>query len=527
MRRIIATRHLAGLRRSLFVVHASAPASVVHTVGGDKFGQILQTVRRFVGTGTTSNSGSKVPFGDAEQTVRDPRVRSLGSKLSRTRAKQALATLATAIAAAAHEASAKHGVPSGRAAFDKVAGQLPAAFRASLASATATVQQCSVPTMWKKTTPDECASACDDLLHSVLHVPFSTRHVAGLYTIEVPCHGPHAQHAPTLVMTPGYGSGSGMWLFNLTELSRHYRILCVDWLGTGASHRPKWTHLHSVGEGERFFTESLEEWRKEVGTDKFVLLGHSLGGYLSAAYTLHHPGRVSHLVLVSPAGIPTAPDPDRLASSRNHWLIGLLASAWEAGVTPQSIIRAMGPLGEKWATNIVSARFRRMLEKLRVEGVPGVPPSQAPTFNEAAFLRYLYAITVAEGSGEFALRVLLQFGAHAKEAMGPRLLHAATVGEVAEVGEPGHMKQGTDAAPNRLDIPVTLMYGGGRDWMDDKAGLRLALALRSEAQVDASCMLVPDSGHHLYLENVQDFNSMLLSRLKGRDGRGRASATSE
>jgi cardiolipin-specific phospholipase len=38
------------------------------------------------------------------------------------------------------------------------------------------------------------------------------------------------------------------------------------------------------------------------------LIGHSLGGYLSVAYTLRHPTRVSRLVLVSPAGVGPSPD---------------------------------------------------------------------------------------------------------------------------------------------------------------------------------------------------------------------------
>lgn len=36
---------------------------------------------------------------------------------------------------------------------------------------------------------------------------------------------------------------------------------------------------------------ALEEWRVKVGLEEMVLLGHNLGGYLSAAYTLKYPQR--------------------------------------------------------------------------------------------------------------------------------------------------------------------------------------------------------------------------------------------
>ena len=44
-----------------------------------------------------------------------------------------------------------------------------------------------------------------------------------------------------------------------------------------------------------------------MGLEKFCLLGHSFGGYLSAAYTLKHPEHVSHLILADPWGLPEKP----------------------------------------------------------------------------------------------------------------------------------------------------------------------------------------------------------------------------
>ena len=53
---------------------------------------------------------------------------------------------------------------------------------------------------------------------------------------------------------------------------------------------------------EAWFVESLDKWREAQGLKSMVLVGHSLGGYLSACYALAHPEHVTQLVLVCPAG---------------------------------------------------------------------------------------------------------------------------------------------------------------------------------------------------------------------------------
>ncbi len=77
--------------------------------------------------------------------------------------------------------------------------------------------------------------------------------------------------------------------------------------GTG---RPHWT-ARNRAEAEEFFLGSLASWRQRMGIDKMVLVGHSMGGYLAAAYALKYPDHVAHLILVCPAGIVRASLLDR------------------------------------------------------------------------------------------------------------------------------------------------------------------------------------------------------------------------
>lgn len=45
------------------------------------------------------------------------------------------------------------------------------------------------------------------------------------------------------------------------------------------------------------YVNSIEKWRKAMRIEKFIILGHSFGGYLSTAYTLQFPERIEHIIL--------------------------------------------------------------------------------------------------------------------------------------------------------------------------------------------------------------------------------------
>ena len=138
------------------------------------------------------------------------------------------------------------------------------------------------------------------------------------------------------------GSGVGLWALNFEPLSRNRPLYAFDVMGFGRSSRPSISKDAVLAEAE--LVESMEEWRKTMKLEKFVLLGHSLGGYLSAAYALTYPQHVKHLVLVDPWGFPERPNDASEQQKLPRW-IRLLARAMQP-FNPLAGLRAAGPLGE-------------------------------------------------------------------------------------------------------------------------------------------------------------------------------------
>lgn len=92
-----------------------------------------------------------------------------------------------------------------------------------------------------------------------------------------------------LVLLHGFGGGVGLWALNLDVLSEHRPLYAFDLLGFGQSSRPHFST--DAREAEDQFVESIEEWRARVGLESMIMLGHNLGGYLAAAYSLRYPSR--------------------------------------------------------------------------------------------------------------------------------------------------------------------------------------------------------------------------------------------
>jgi pimeloyl-ACP methyl ester carboxylesterase len=121
-------------------------------------------------------------------------------------------------------------------------------------------------------------------------------------------HGEVTGQAPALV-THGYGASRRMWDPNLPALARGRQVITWDLRGHGESDAPEEPSLYSHEHALADMAALLDV----AAAPPAILIGMSLGGFLSLSFRLRHPERVRALVLVD-----TGPG-FRSTRSRESW----------------------------------------------------------------------------------------------------------------------------------------------------------------------------------------------------------------
>ena len=105
-----------------------------------------------------------------------------------------------------------------------------------------------------------------------------------------------------LVIVPGLGCASWMYVRLARELARERRVFVYDPPGHGASEgRPDYPVCIS------HLTDHLAAWLEVMDLGAVPLLGHSLGGEVVIDVAARYPTLVSALIACAPTGIPENP----------------------------------------------------------------------------------------------------------------------------------------------------------------------------------------------------------------------------
>ena len=334
-----------------------------------------------------------------------------------------------------------------------------------------------ISSYWFPTSKEQLQDAEHKILQQRIQRPWVGNYIrvgqdVDMWTIQVNL-SPSKQ--PPLVLVHGFISGVCWWAQNFTDLSEERSVYAFDLPGFGRSSRPD---LIQDGEqAEDKFVHYIEEWRKMMGLDKMILLGHSLGGYIVMAYALKHPERIKHLILSDPWGFAILPGGivDRHQDSEQrydllprwvHWGNFFLNTC-----NLLSPIRAFGPIGP-WVACLAQFDPKKRASEL---------------WKDRTMFEYIYHCNAQTPSGEDAFRDMNVFLMWAKSPM---------VKRVKDLPD---------------DIPVTVMYGSST-FFDHRTAYEIKCN-RKNSKVEV--YIVKDAGHDIHVDNAGEFNRIMKETLGG------------
>ena len=121
-----------------------------------------------------------------------------------------------------------------------------------------------------------------------------------VYGINI--HYAEAGSGPAIILLHGLWGGLNEWLPVVDALSERHRVIAMDFVGFHASGKPD-TQYHNA-----LLSQFLAGFIEALDLDDVTLMGHAMGANTATYTAVHHPDRISRLVLVDGAGYR---NPDR------------------------------------------------------------------------------------------------------------------------------------------------------------------------------------------------------------------------
>lgn len=356
-----------------------------------------------------------------------------------------------------------------------------------------------------------------------------------------------------IVIVHGYMAASGYFVKNFETLVKSkpgIKLHVFDMPGFGNSSRPKlpkslikkfdghYDQINQIILIENWFIDRFEAWRllqPDLVSNPFTIMSHSMGAYLICAYLMKYgitPNKplVSNFVLISPMG--TESNYNSLINHKplqlNHHELGaeplkelvatqsknggvvevnedlkklwerlgkpkfpqnmILKKLWQWNISPFQLLQMFGPAFSKILGYWSFQRFKNLKDN-------------AGKSNTDLILKlhnYSYSIfNQFQGSGELSITKLVNFEILPKLPLGDRKLDEFFI-------------------KNKIN---TLWLYGEKDWMNVKGGELIYESIKAhidenpDAGFRSEIKVVKNAGHHIYLDNPEEFNSAIMKFL--------------
>jgi haloacetate dehalogenase len=134
---------------------------------------------------------------------------------------------------------------------------------------------------------------------------------------------------PALVLLHGYPQTAQMWRKMTPALVKQFNVICPDLRGYGDSDKPR------DGFDKRTMARDIAELMRELGHDRYMVVGHDRGARVAHRLALDHAGAVSRLVFLDivPTHTVFRDTGKELAAAYWHWFF------FQAPDLPEIMIR--------------------------------------------------------------------------------------------------------------------------------------------------------------------------------------------
>jgi pimeloyl-ACP methyl ester carboxylesterase len=107
--------------------------------------------------------------------------------------------------------------------------------------------------------------------------------------------------APPIILLHAMGINATMWLPNILDLSRHFRIYAIDTIGDLG--KSKLYQLENYPKNGQAYSNWLEDVLDKLGIQQATIIGSSMGGWIAINFAIYAEHRIKRLVLLGPQGL--------------------------------------------------------------------------------------------------------------------------------------------------------------------------------------------------------------------------------